>query len=269
MKTVRTFYFSATGTTEKIVKTIAKKLGKRLENKNVEHYNFTLPKYREYYPEYEKDDLVVVGVPVYAGRVPNLLLKYLSGLKGNGAKAAAIVLYGNRNYDYALIELTDLLIEKDFQVIAAAAFIGEHSFSYTIAKGRPDYKDLKIAENFAENIASIIEKKEINHSIIKSNGYYGEYYKPKDKDGNSVDIRKVTPKTKDNCIDCKVCARICPMGSIPEYNTKILTGICIKCGACIKKCPVESKYFDNLDYLRHKNELEAELTKRREPELFV
>ena len=49
-------------------------------------------------------------MPVYAGRIPNLLLlKYLTSVKGNDALAVPIVLFGNRNYDDALIELRDIL----------------------------------------------------------------------------------------------------------------------------------------------------------------
>ncbi|HZK33648.1 MAG TPA: 4Fe-4S binding protein, partial [Tissierellaceae bacterium] len=84
-----------------------------------------------------------------------------------------------------------------------------------------------------------------------------------------VDIRKVEPKTSEDCIDCKICAQVCPMGSIDYVDVSKLIGICIKCGACIKKCPTNSKYFDDVDYLRHKKELEDELKIRKEPELFL
>lgn len=52
---------------------------------------------------------MIAAVPVYAGRVPNVLLKYLNSMQGYGAKAVPLVLYGNRDYDDALVELTDIL----------------------------------------------------------------------------------------------------------------------------------------------------------------
>lgn len=267
MNSVKTFYFSPTGTTEKIVMELANTLAKKV-NYGVLHYDFTLPSARTDYPDFKEGDIVVIGVPVYAGRVPNILLKYLSGLKGYGAKAVAVVLYGNRDYDDALLELKDMLTSSGFDVIGAAAFIGEHSFSYKLAKNRPDKNDLEIAADFAERILHNIRKENLQ-IIVKGNPRYNNYYKPLDTEGNPVDIRKVIPKTMDTCIDCKICARVCPMGSIPEDNVKILTGICIKCGACIKKCPVHAKYFDDEDYLRHKRELEEEFQDRKEPEMFV
>ncbi len=268
MNRVKKFYFSPTGTTEKIVTKIAEKLAEGMDLESINNYDFTLPPKRKEYPDFCENDIVVVGVPVYAGRVPNILLDYLSGINGKGAKAVAVVLYGNRDYDDALLELRDILVSGSFDVIGAAAFIGEHSFSYKLAKDRPDKKDLEIVADFAEKTVHNIGKKDLQINV-KGNPSYNKYYKPLDKDGNPVDIRRVTPKTKETCTDCKICSRVCPMGSIPEDNVKILIGICIKCGACIKKCPVHAKYFDDEDYLKHKQELEEEFQDTKEPEIFV
>ncbi len=92
---------------------------------------------------------------------------------------------------------------------------------------------------------------------------------PKDENGEPIDIRKVKPKTDNDCINCKLCAKLCPMGSIQFEDVTKLNGICIKCGSCIKKCPVEAKYFDDVGYLKHKEELENNFKYRREPELFI
>jgi NAD-dependent dihydropyrimidine dehydrogenase PreA subunit len=80
---------------------------------------------------------------------------------------------------------------------------------------------------------------------------------------------KVTPKTNSNCVDCKTCVKVCPMGSIDYEEVAKLNGFCIKCGACIKKCPTQAKYYDDQDYLRHKLELEIGCAERKEPELFI
>jgi ferredoxin len=59
------------------------------------------------------------------------------------------------------------------------------------------------------------------------------------------------------------------MGSIDEDDPSAITGICIKCCACIKYCPTGAKYFDDPNYLWHKQELEEAFTSpRREPEFF-
>ena len=271
IKRINTMYFSATGTTRKIVYGIGKKI---LENAGkevtVNNIDFTMPQVREEAVAFNEKDIVIVGVPVYAGRVPNILLKYLNSLTGNGALAVAVVVYGNRNYDDALIELKDILDLNGFKVIAGGAFIGEHAFSKTLAKERPDDKDMLIVSEFANKIHTKLENlNEFTTIDVKGDKPYRKYYKPMNKEGISVDIRKVTPKTNNDCDNCKICVNVCPMGSIDSEDVSRLNGICIKCGACIKKCPSNAKYYDDEDYLRHKYELEIDFAHRREPELFL
>lgn len=270
-KQINTMYFSATNTTKKVVTKVADNIAENVDREiAINSIDFTLPKARKEKAHFTKKDLVIIGVPVYAGRVPNVLLKYLDTISGNGALAIAIVVYGNRNYDDALIELIDILKLKDFKVIGAGAFIGEHSFSKTLAKNRPDERDMAIVTEFANKIYNKMESEDkFKPVVVKGNRPYRKYYKPKNEKGNPVDIRKVTPKTNSNCTDCKLCTNICPMGSIDAKDVFKLNGICIKCCACIKKCPSDAKYFDDYDYLRHKHELEIDFAHRREPELFL
>lgn len=65
------------------------------------------------------------------------------------------VMYGNREYEDALLELNNIVVEAGFQPVAGGAFIDEHSFendSTPIAKGRPDIKDLQKATEFGRTI---------------------------------------------------------------------------------------------------------------------
>ncbi len=270
-KQINALYFSATGTTKKIITAIADKISENIGGKiEIKSIDFTLPKARKQAVSFSKEHVVVVGVPVYAGRVPNVLLKYLKTVTGKGALAIAVVVYGNRNYDDALIELQDILEADGFRVVSGGAFIGEHSFSRTLGQNRPDENDMALARDFAGRICKkLTAPGEIASVAVKGNRPYRDYYKPRDKNGELVDIRKVTPKTNGHCIDCKLCAEICPMGSIDAGDVSKLAGICIKCCACIKNCPVGAKYFDDENYLWHKQELEKKFTERREPEVFV
>jgi ferredoxin/protein involved in ribonucleotide reduction len=270
---ISVMYFSATDTTKTVVSGIASRIADLADGSEpINTIDFTLPGERTKSVRFTKDDLVIIGVPVYAGRVPNVLLKYLDSLKGNGALAVAVVVYGNRNYDDALVELQDILESHDLTVIAGGAFIGEHAFSKTLGKNRPDEKDMKAVHDFAGQIYNKLRTGNTFRSI-RMNGHrpYGKYYVPKDENGQPlINFRKIKPKTtKVDCIDCKLCAELCPMGSIDYQDTSAVNGICIKCCACIKKCPTGAKYFDDPDYLRHKRELEVAFDRRREPETFV
>lgn len=263
-------YFSGTGTTEKTVKAIAKKIADDLCLK-YEEWDFT-PLFARKEPKvFEKRDIVIFGTPVIAGRVPNLLLKYLDTLQGTGALAVPVVMFGNRNFDDSLIELRDILQRAEMTTVAAAACVGEHSFSQILGKGRPDDMDMKEIISFAIKVTDKIKNGGFK-SPVKVDGEpfpYRGYYQPRDRHGNPIDIRKVKPKTDDKCDNCKLCAELCPLGSIDFEDVSKVKGICMKCCACVKKCPKGAKYFDDEGYLYHQHELEEMYTRRAENKFFL
>ena len=254
---VNAFYFSGTGTTEAVVCRLAEALGEQF-GLGISYFNMTLPENRKEAKVFSPEDLVVMGVPVIAGRVPNLLLPYLNTLEGGGALGVPLVMFGNRNYDDALIELRNIMEERGFHTVAGAAFVGEHSFSTTLGKGRPDTSDFKDLADFALQLAEKLKAAEVDSPVkVPGNEPVGPYYTPRDRQGNHIDIRKVRPKTNEKCNNCGLCAKLCPLGSIDPEDVTSVTGICMKCCACIKKCPVGAKYFDDPGYIYHKEELEA------------
>ncbi len=262
---VNTIYFSPTGNTKLICECVAEEIAQRL-NRQVKVHDFTTPHMREHYPEIKHDDYIILGVPVYAGRVPNLMLSYLEGLKTNGAKAVAIVTYGNRHYDDALIELKDILQKSGSEIVAAAAFIGEHSFSTSLAAGRPNTDDLSEAKEFATRVVTSSSGEQF--SIPGTPYPYTMHYMPKRSDGSNNDIRKVVPITTDDCVNCGLCVSLCPMGSIVKDNPKQVNGICIKCCACVKSCPQHAKQFIAESFLYHKDELEAKCSDYKTNEFY-
>ncbi|MCI7796945.1 MAG: EFR1 family ferrodoxin [Lachnospiraceae bacterium] len=273
VKRVWAVWFSATDTTKKTVTAIADRAAEVLGAERAD-YDFTLPAMRREGFQAAKEDLVIFGTPVYAGRVPNVLLKYLATIAGNGALAVPVVLFGNRNYDDGLIELRDILENTGFHTIAAAAFVGEHSFSKVLAAGRPDEEDMTEAVRFAESICGKVNAipEGTIPAAIEVDGVphpYRGYYQPRDRKGVSIDIRKVKPLTSEACDNCGICAEVCPMGSINPENIREFTGICIKCGACIKKCPKQAKYYEDEGYLYHQHELEEGYKRRAAVSLFL
>ena len=276
IKNVAALYFSPTYTTRKTVESIAKgivsRLGKSGHSTQYKTINVTTPLMRRETPSFAQGDIVVFGVPVYIGRVPNLIRDFFASIKGNGAIGVPVVVYGNRAFDDALIELYDIMQENGFRCISAAAFIGEHSFSYTLGGGRPDDADLAIATSYGEEIAG---KLLCGYSIpqnlsVPGNPYPYKFYNAKSSENKSIDIRKVKPETDpEKCNNCGLCAMLCPMGAIDSTNCSLTPGICIKCCACIKKCKTKAKYFTDPTYLEHKEILEKNFTSpRKEPEIF-
>lgn len=106
---IRAIYISPTGNVKTVVRTIAEKTAKLLDVP-VKEDDFTLPDSRSGIRKVPADELVIFGVPVYAGRVPNKFLPFIQQLyKSDGAPAVPVVCFGNRNFDNALIELRNEL----------------------------------------------------------------------------------------------------------------------------------------------------------------
>ena len=272
IKKVWGVYFSATGTTEKIVTCIAKTAAE-LMGAEYKAFSFNLPGARRNPLPFSSNDLVIFGIPVYAGRIPNLLLPYIKeNVTGNGAPAVPVVLFGNRNYDDALIELRNIMQENGFHTVTAGAFVGEHSFSAVLGAGRPDEDDMALAVSLAEKTVTKIrgmERPFAEAVDVRGNDPLRPYYTPRDRHGNPINILKVKPKTDmSKCVKCGLCAAVCTMGAIDTDDLSAVSGICTKCCACVKRCPVKAKYYDDEGYLYHQHELEDVYTRRASVDLF-
>lgn len=175
-----------------------------------------------------ENDALMAVLPVYAGRVPQVSLERLSVLKGNGQKAVAVVVYGNREFDDALLETKDALEAGGFQVLAAAAFIAEHSIVRSIAAGRPNAEDEALCRQFA---ADVMAKADGAVVQVSGNTPYKE-----------VKPSAFHPVVNESCAKCGACAQQCPVGAIPlDDPSQTKTDLCINCMRCVQVCPVSSR----------------------------
>lgn len=271
IQTIWAVYFSPASHTRDVVRWMAKKAAEELGDIQVKEYDWTLPEARKQKIVFGKQDFVFLGTPTYAGRVPNKLMPFIrDSIDGNGACGAAVVTYGNRSYDDALMELYDLMERNRFHMTGAAAFVCEHAFAGSLASGHPDKKDRREAEAFAVKALHSVGGEKLRR-LIPGNRPLGPYYVPKGEDGNPVRFLTAKPKTKEElCDDCGICAKVCPMGSISPEDVRNVAGICIKCQACIQKCPNGAKYFDDEAFLSHKRMLEQHFGKgKKKNESYV
>ena len=261
IKRICSVYFSPCGNVKQIVSTMAQHAGEQL-NLPVVEMDFTLPEQREGKYVFEADELVFFGTPVYAGRVPNKIMPYIrDSFMGNEAYAVPIVVFGNRNFDDALVELSLLLEQNGFQTVAGAAVVSRHSFSKVIAPDRPNEQDKADWKVFVGNVLQKLEtssKEKIQISdLLPGTNPPEKYYTPLGIDGQPAKFLKAHPKTDSAlCKKCGICAANCPMGTIHRENPSVTEGLCIKCQSCIQKCPMQAKYFDDPAFLSHKQMLE-------------
>lgn len=178
---------------------------------------------------FSPQDLVVFGVPVYGGRVFQGALERLAPLHGQNTPCIVTVTYGNRDFDDALLELTDFCREQGFVPFAGAALVGEHTYG-SIQAGRPNQEDLLQDRAFALEAWDDFTAGWENFSPTGNRPY-----KEGGRGGSFV------PATKDTCVHCGLCRRQCPMGAIQEDCVTIDPEKCISCFRCVKSCPVQAK----------------------------
>lgn len=251
MKTT-TVYFSATYTTQKVVEYIANKLSDRITTYDITNEDATTE------VTIPKEELLIVGIPVYAGRVPEMAVDRIRRFKGEGTPAVAVAVYGNRDYDDALLELSDLLSENGFQVISAGAFIAQHSIFPKVGANRPDAADFQQMDTFTDETQKVLSQEKLLPIHVPGNRPY--------KIPGSIPIFPSGTKT---CKECGKCARLCPAGAIPAEHPKDVDETkCIKCGRCIVVCPTQSRKFQGMAYTMASMKFNISYKERREPDMF-
>lgn len=219
--------FSPTGGTDKVSAPFVESFGQEentidLTDANVDFSQIFL----------EKEDVCIVAVPSFGGRVPAIAAVRLEKIRANGAKAILVVVYGNRAYDDTLLELKTNLTNAGFRRIAAVAAVAEHSIMRQFAQGRPNQSDLEELSQFAKQIRQRLEDGWIpDDLVVPGSSPYREYH--------GVPIK---PSAKMNCTNCGLCAQKCPVQAITKTNSSETDHRkCISCMRCVSICPAHAR----------------------------
>lgn len=246
---LHTFFFSPSDTTRKYAKAMTDAFGGESQLIDLTHGSCEIES------ELIDGDTVLLISPVYAGRIPALAADLFRQIDGHGMRAIVAVVYGNRDYDDALLELADIAVNDGFDVIAAGAFIAQHCIFPKVANGRPDTSDMAVAAVFMERAK---ESDNLDISTIKGNRPY--------KKPGAVPLQ---PQTDENeCLSCGVCARECPTGAIDPVTLATDKNKCITCCRCIAVCGSHARKFKGVKYATVSKIFCAQNSKRRGPELF-
>ena len=184
---------------------------------------------------FQQDDLCFVGIPVFEGRVPKLVVSRLKTLVFNGAQAVAVAVYGRRAVDDALLELTDVLTETGFRCGAAIEAVAEHSILHIYAQNRPDAQDTVDLHQYAGKIQTLYEAGKLADCVLV----------PGNRPYIEMGGIKIHPEGNENCVQCGICAGVCPTGAIAAPDSSRTDGSkCITCMRCVSVCPTHARDFN-------------------------
>jgi ferredoxin len=237
-KRIGILYFSPTKSTELICNTVALGMGER----DPLIMNITVPDIRSKIAAdplavTSNIDHLIVGAPVYFGKLPVQVKKCLSIISGNGKECTAIVVYGNRDYGISLYQMVEILTNNGFRVTAAGAFIGQHSYSdvVPVAMGRPDKSDIENAFRFGAKSLSVSQYLSFNKIPSQTDIFAkSDIYMPL----KPIFISK-------RCLQCGICADRCPEGILSSntgmYLNRASEKQCIGCMACVYHCKAKAR----------------------------
>ena len=202
------------------------------------------------------EDICLVAVPSFGGRVPAIATERLQMMQGGGAKAILVVVYGNRAYEDTFVDLEDTLKDRGFVPVGGAAVVAEHSIFREFAEGRPDADDETQLKEWSEKLKAKAEQG-------------GEIAFPGNRPYKKYGAIPMAPKAK-TCQMCGKCASICPVGAIPaDKPNETDTEKCITCMACVATCPMQARSVNPVALAGAKAMLKKALSGRKENELFL
>jgi ferredoxin len=261
-------YFSPTRTTKRVLEGIAHGVGAGVPD----HLDLTPPAAQVESYCAREGELVVIGAPVYSGRIPDVAGERLGRLGTSGTPAVLVVVYGNRAYEDALLELKHLAVAAGFIPVAGGAFVGEHSFDCAVdnslppvAAGRPDVADLEEAMAFGLQIRDKMRGLRSLHDVPPLRVPGNMPYRERGARSPSAPVTR-----QELCNLCQDCAFVCPTGAITVKETAETDAeLCIYCCACVKTCPNEARVWEAEWIHKVTRWLSDACRERRRPETFL
>lgn len=204
---------------------------------------------------YGPDELLVLGLPVYAGQMP-AIPGLLDGLRGENTPCIIVAAYGNRHYDDTLAQMKRRMGAQGFRCVGGAAVVTPHIFAPTLGAGRPDEEDMAVLTEFARGVREKLDQLSWAEADVPGD--------PEPVPRPAVPVKK--DRDWDICLGCGFCAQVCPTGAMDQQTLLWDMSKCISCMACAARCPVGALGYNSSALA---SRLTEKFSQRRPVEIFL
>lgn len=202
-----------------------------------------------------KEDLLVLGLPVYADTIPDVP-GLLDGLNGEETPCVVMAAYGNCKYGDALAQTQKLMGERGFRCVAGIAVITPHVFAPVLGSERPDAEDMEVLRDFAAQVETKLSAADWQEASLPGN--------PEPETRHIPALAKA--RDTEICLECGHCARVCPTGAMNTMTLQWDDSKCISCMTCASRCPTGALSFNSAAIA---NKLTASFSARQPISVFV
>lgn len=228
-------YFSATGNSE----FLAKSLGDELGDEVVDLFSYIK---EGNIGVFESDSPFVLVCPTYSWRVPLFLSKYLLNCDFKGSRDFYVVMdYGDscgNAYKYIKDDID--ILGLNFKGLYGVKMPENYIMLFDLDSPETNKKIIAGAKNEIGNIVSYIKNK-VNFPKKKVS-LIGKF---QSSVINPIFFKFIAKDKKfyatDKCISCGLCEKVCVLNNITYKKARpVWNGNCTHCSACISKCPVSA-----------------------------
>lgn len=237
-------YFSQTGNTRKVAKTIA-------EVFNSEGHSTRTISYKESnHIVFKEAELIGIGAPCFESQAPSLVREYLWSLPELDQKKAFVFSTSGGAPGKVLYDLAKPLMKKGAEVVGG--FLCRGTLFYPVPclvgrfPGRPNDQDLSKAKEFAQNLLDHLSSgisgpmKDSRADAFKHGTGFYQFVGTMINDSL---LRFLMPKPKvdeHKCTECNWCVAACPTHSMNLSPKPVVAKTCFRCYRCVTGCPEDS-----------------------------
>lgn len=244
-------YFSGTGNT----RFVAEAFKRQLEDKG---YSISCESIEGGGSAWEETDLLVIGGPIMAGNVPELLIRWVLREIPSVPQGDALVFTTSAGLENAhgVHSLARKLAEKGYRVVGQSLFQMPRNYYFGRYEPTPLEEQGRLFNAVSEDVAGEVGRLEGARAPVGLQGRGKVLSQDLMAELFSLMARGMGKKFNsfaDDCTGCIRCIRECPRQNIEVKpgGGVVFRGRCMLCTRCLHNCPAHAIGYGGVKYTRY------------------